>query len=421
MIHLPAILVANGLGAALMLTLILSNRKNVRAVFFDEKLFFAMCLLTLLLCLCETASFCIDGLRFPGARPLALALNAFLFLADILFAFLWTVYMDYKLFGRLDRLRRIYPLMSIPALVICVLCVLNLFTDVFFTVSADNVYSRTSLVFLPYLVTYAYLIYGAALAFFYRKKVGKYLFLPVVVFLAPIFVGSLVQMHVYGISLIWVSVSFGLTSLYINLQNEVSLLDSLTKLYNRDYLTRYLNYAVQRIPSGRMLAGIMMDVNSFKAINDTYGHSEGDRALRAVSQILLAVMPGDDLAARFGGDEFILICTVSSADEVHALMANIRKKTEECNASQDHPYALTLSMGFTLYRPALDTLDTFLRRMDRRMYEQKRAHYSSGAHDRRRVRSESGPSLQPPPPREEPLPGGERDGSDAVCAREGQA
>lgn len=396
MIDLPSIFIANGLGAALMLILIFSNRRKVRTVFLDEKLFLTMCILDLLMCLLETLTFVIDGRAFPGARGLILVSNAALFATNSLFSFSWVLYADYKLFGRLDRLRRIYPLVSLPAAAVVLLSVANLFTDVFFTVSADNVYSRTGLVYLTYLVTYGYLICGAVLVFRYRKKVGKYLFMPVVVFLAPVFLGSLLQMCFYGISLIWVSVAFGLTSLYINLQNELSLVDSLTKLYNRDYLTRYLNYTVQRIPPEQWLAGIMMDINSFKSINDTYGHSEGDAVLREVGRMLLSAVPREDLAARYGGDEFIVLSSVRGEKDLHTLMDAIHRRADQINAAGRHPYPISLSMGATLYLPGEDTMDSFLRRMDQRMYEAKRAHYSSGANDRRQnCRRRDDPADQP--------------------------
>lgn len=74
-------------------------------------------------------------------------------------------------------------------------------------------------------------------------------------------------------------------------------MDSLTKLYNRDYLTRYLSRAEQRYLSANALTGIMLDVNSFKQINDTYGHTEGDAVLRLVGRVLLKAVKGRGFAA----------------------------------------------------------------------------------------------------------------------------
>ncbi len=132
-------------------------------------------------------------------------------------AFLWTLYVDYKLFGKLERLRRLYPFVAIPAAIVCLLAALNVYFDILFTVTPDNVYQRTPLAFIPHLVTYFYLLMGAVMVFIYRRKIGKYLFMPVIVFFTPVFIGSIIQFFCYGIALIWVTVSFGLISLYINL------------------------------------------------------------------------------------------------------------------------------------------------------------------------------------------------------------
>ena len=205
-----------------------------------------MCNLTLGLCLMETFTFCIDGKVFWGSVFLNRLVNSMLFITNSVFSFLWTLYVDYKLFGKLERLRKIYPFVAIPAAIVCLLAAFNVYFDILFTVTPDNVYMRTPLAIISYLVTYFYLMMGAVMVFIYRRKVGKYLFMPVIVFLAPIFIGSIIQLFCYGIALIWVTVSFGLISLYINLQNEVSMLDALTKLYNREYLTRFLNYTMQK-------------------------------------------------------------------------------------------------------------------------------------------------------------------------------
>ena len=311
-------------------------------------------------------------------------LNATLFIVDIAFSFIWTLYVDFKLFGKLSRIRKLYPFIAIPAVIISLLSCANVFTDVFFTVSPDNIYSRTSLAPVTYLITYLYLLLGAGLVFAFRRRLGQYMFMPVVVFLTPIFIGSLLQLLFYGIALIWVSVAFGLTSLYINIQNENTLLDPLTKLYNREYLFRFLHAASQKPRSDRSIGGMMLDVNAFKEINDTYGHSEGDNALRIVGECLTDVLLEDQISVRYGGDEFIVLCYVQHERELDALAARMRGRLELENVANSRPYRLELSIGHALYDPDTDNLDSFLRRMDSNMYEDKRRFYSLAQNNRRR-------------------------------------
>ncbi len=385
-------LVANGLGAGLMLTLILSNPQKTRNVFLDEKIYFIMCNLTLTLCIVETLTFWIDGHLFMGAIFLNRILNALIFVTNSLFSFLWTVYVDYKLFGQVDRLKKIYPYVAIPAAIVSLMGILNIFIDIFFTVAPDNIYQRTPLAIISYLVTYGYLMTGAIMVFIFHKKIGKYLFMPVIVFLTPVFIGSLFQMLYYGIALIWVSVSFGLISLYINLQNEASMLDSLTKLYNREYLTRYLNYMQQKSSNEKLIAGIMMDINAFKEINDVYGHSEGDTALRIVGQCLMDVLSGDQFAVRYGGDEFIVILTIHQKQEIDVIIHRICQKVEQLNDTGNRPYRISLSMGSAIFQPGNESIDGFLRQMDEHMYQNKRAYYSDSQNDRRRANRTSSPT-----------------------------
>lgn len=372
MIDLPAIVIANVLGTALMVLLLISNRMNSRTVFFDEKLFCVMAALTIFLCLCEMTTFCINGQQFQGARVLAVVLNTLLFVGSSLFPPLWVAYVDYKLFEDVAGLKRRARIWGIPGAISLLLSLMNLFWGVYFTISADNIYARTPWNWISYAITYGYLIYGAARVMTARKKVRRYLFLPVLLFLAPVFLGSLLQLIFYGLSLIWVSVALGLMALYINIQNEASSVDALTGLYNRRYLNRYLNdVGFARKQSG-MLAGIMLDVDNFKAINDTFGHSVGDAALRDVGVLLHSAIGDEDFAARYAGDEFVVLRWVDSIQEIHDLMDTIRRCVPEPDQGSARPYRISFSMGYSIFRPGEDSVDSFLRRMDARMYQEKR-------------------------------------------------
>lgn len=386
-INLPAILVANGLGASLMLVLMFSGRRRVRTVPWDGRIFHWMCRICLFLCVMETAAFLLDGRRFFGARELNILSNTLLFLMNMVFAFLWVCYADFKLFEDGERLRRRSPVRAAPAAVMCLLCLVNLFAEVFFGVTQDNIYYRAPLCGLSYVVTYGYLAYGAILVFVNRKKVDKYLFMPVVIFLLPVFLGSLIQLHCYGIALVWVSTALGLTSLYVSLQNEDSYLDGLTNLYNRGYLLSYMDHLAKRAEKGRQAAGIMLDVNDFKYINDTYGHMEGDAVLRGVGKILVRATAGKGVVARYGGDEFVILLPDATEETIRRVQEGIGERLAEFNAAGAVPCPVAVSMGVSRFGPV--DVDEFFRRMDQDMYEKKRAFYQRTENDRRRRSSGS--------------------------------
>lgn len=370
MINLEAIFIGNAVGAVLMVILLISSRMHARTVFLDEKIFLTMVWLTLALCVTEFLTFLVDGMMFPGARFLNRVLNTLLFAANISFAFIWTVYVDFKVYGDQGRLRRMYGWIGIPAGIMILLSLANLFTDVFFSISPENIYSRTSAVPVTYLVTYGYLIYGATLVYGRKNQARRYLFMPVMIFMVPIMIGSLFQFFFYGLSLVWVSVAVAVVSLYINIQNEDAYVDALTGLYNRLYLNRHLREI--RPGKGKHLAGIMMDIDHFKLINDTYGHAMGDQALQDVGRILYRVSGNHQaIAVRFGGDEFILLSAVTDKSEMEALGQELRKAAANFNARQLRPYQLAFSMGITVFQDGAESLDEFLSSMDAAMYEDK--------------------------------------------------
>lgn len=158
--NLQAITIANSFGAGLMVMLLVCVGKNIRRYDVAEKIFYALIWATISLCVLETLSFFVDGKAFPGARALNTGINFLLYATNIIFVYLWTIYTDYKLFASEKRIRRFYGYVAIPALCVLAMLVVNLFRPVIFSISADNVYSRTGLTVVPYCVSFLYLAYA---------------------------------------------------------------------------------------------------------------------------------------------------------------------------------------------------------------------------------------------------------------------
>lgn len=389
-VNMQAVLVANGLGLGLMIVLMLSANRRGKVVSLDGRLFYWMCRMCLALCVLETLSFWLDGRTFDGARTLLLVINAALFILNAIFAYTWSVYVDYKFYADIQRLRKIYIYVALPAVLVCLMCLLNLVMPVFFWVDEANVYYRTPLVVMTYVITYCYLTYGAVLVFRNRHKTNRYLFMPVMTFLVPVYLGSLIQLYCYGLAVIWVSVAFGMTSLYINLQNEMVFLDTLTNLYNRSYLMHYMEYLSKQTKKGASVLGMMLDVNNFKYINDTYGHLAGDEVLREVGKILQSATEGFGAVVRYGGDEFVILLEGDHRNMGEYVREEIAKGLARYNASGNAPCPISLSLGEAEF-DRLD-VDKFFRDMDEKMYDDKRAFYQQQGRDRRQRRTDGASS-----------------------------
>jgi diguanylate cyclase (GGDEF)-like protein len=385
MFNFPAIFIANGTAILLLLVVLFSAKKSLRHALFEEKVFYLMLFLNISQCLIESVVFVLDGKMIYGYRTLSMGLNTILFINNIIFAFLWTVFVDYKLFTDLKRIKRIYPFVAIPAILIIIGCLINLVTPVFFVVDKYNIYQRTVLFLVPYVVTYFYLAYGIVLSYSYRKKVNRYLFFPVILFMIPILIGSLLQFFYYGYSLVWLGVAVGLVSLFINVQNEASYVDQLSGLYNRQYLNYTLFMHSNKGDTARTLAGIMLDIDGFKSINDKFGHLVGDDAIFTAGQIIRSVAGQKGIFCRYGGDEFVILLYINSQNEITDMIDSIITQTTLFNESEKKPYKIQFSIGYSIYDSKNDTVDSFLKKIDYSMYEDKNRKLCEGVlADRRR-------------------------------------
>lgn len=173
---------------------------------------------------------------------------------------------------------------------------------------------------------------------------------------------------------------FGCTvmMLYFYIQNMQTLVsvDSLTRMNNRGQINRYL--ARTRWKEGVRTYVMMIDIDRFKQINDTYGHAEGDRALVIVSDVLKMI---DDhirmpvFIGRYGGDEFtVCIQDPTESDGLPDRVAEIlRGMLEEKQEEYHLPYDLQISIGWEVLKDEDDTMEACLIRADQRLYENKRA------------------------------------------------
>lgn len=165
-----------------------------------------------------------------------------------------------------------------------------------------------------------------------------------------------------------------MVALYNDNQNELISLDPLTRLNNRNELTSYLWYKLSTPMRGRICV-LMMDMNRFKSINDTYGHVEGDQALIAVAACLKKAcggVPGRPFLARYGGDEFIVVMETESDLDAEHLCDYIHMTLAVENHRMKKPYNLSISIGWVRNEQNNRSIKKLLRRADIELYEKKK-------------------------------------------------
>lgn len=154
---------------------------------------------------------------------------------------------------------------------------------------------------------------------------------------------------------------------------NMSTHDFLTGLYNRHFLNEYQTIVISAAKrENRKAAIILLDLNDFKKINDTYGHGIGDKVLVEVSRILKGITRINEAAFRLGGDEFLLILPeIENSESLQAIKERILKHFEQEFSIYGYPIKVTLSIGCALYPEDGEDLETLLHVADQHMYLEK--------------------------------------------------
>jgi diguanylate cyclase (GGDEF)-like protein len=159
---------------------------------------------------------------------------------------------------------------------------------------------------------------------------------------------------------------------------ELAVRDELTGLYNRRELQRFLDYEVIKYRRyGHPFSMMMIDIDHFKEINDRLGHRTGDVILQHIGQVLLSNTRGCDLAARYGGDEFIVVLPETTAPQSRHSAERLRKVVEKLfirvtNEKGDYEQIqVTISNGIAGFPEDADSVDLLLDAADQALYQAK--------------------------------------------------
>lgn len=300
------------------------------------------------------------------------AFNLLLLTLDTIPAMLWVTYVYLQIHQDMKYVRRLKPLFVILFILNATLCAISLFTGWVFYVDAANVFHRGPLYWANLGLCYSFILYGVAVAVNSSKNIEKELFWGLTVFMIPVTVGGLTQLVYSGGALTWAGLTISILTVYFNIQNKNLNTDYLTGLYNRRQLDYYILQKIKNSNASRSFSAILIDLDRFKYINDTFGHSVGDQVLQTAAFLIRKSVRTEDFVARYGGDEFCIVLDVNDVSLLEEVAARIRCNFEEFNHSNQEAYQISLSIGSGIYDYSLkQSYEEFLTYIDDLMYQDK--------------------------------------------------
>ena len=366
------------IGIILLLTILYAQRQ-MRATSAVQRHFNRMIGITILMLIVDAACWLLDGTVFPFARVFNYTFESLYYALHIIMPFFWAVYVEIALSTDIRAARRRLIIAGVPLALLIAFLPFNIHLGWVFRIGADNVYHREWGLVAYALYTYAALLYASMRALIKARNSAwvedRRRCYTMAFFAVPPSIGGVFQALYYGLSLNWILAAVSVLFVYIDSLNRQISADPLTGLNNRRELSKFLLRECRETQREGVLALLMIDVDGFKLVNDTYGHFYGDNVLIRVAEILKQSCKNTQaFLGRYGGDEFCIVYPAAGLQAVTELSEQIEKNLSAWNASHPDIAPIGFSAGYALYEPEMgDCAEKLLYRADQNMYRVKNA------------------------------------------------
>jgi len=154
---------------------------------------------------------------------------------------------------------------------------------------------------------------------------------------------------------------------------HLSQTDALTQLNNRHHWNSLIDSEFKRVKRYEQISTLMMlDIDHFKKVNDTYGHVAGDKVIAEISEVIKANIRETDFASRYGGEEFAICLTNTPVNNAIILADRLRQAIERTSITDDgNTIKVTISIGMAEFTAATDTVDAWTKNADSALYKSK--------------------------------------------------
>lgn len=300
--------------------------------------------------------------------------NFLLFLFSPLIASLWIAYIHHYIYNNEKLSVRLKAfIISVNALN-AVIVILTQWFGWYYNIDENNIYHRGPFHSVSIILPFLLLLIALAVIYRNRYRIVSKHYYSLIAFIIPTFICSALQIFIYGVSLIYNGMAISVFILFLYVQIQDIFTDYLTGVANRKKLELQLKKKIISCGSGSTFSAIMLDIDNFKKVNDTYGHKTGDMILQNTAAMMRNCLGNEGLIARYGGDEFCIILDTADPEELSGIVDQLKCCVKSFNETNKFPFRLGISMGYAIYQPGM-SLDDFQNKIDKLMYDHK--HYEA--------------------------------------------
>lgn len=347
---------------------------------YESKLFGHVLLSTAIFTFADMGWILFTTLLFPGNIIVNWIVNSVYFLASAFIGITWFIFCEHIIGVRLKEMPRLAFVLHIPFLILVILILSLPWTHLIFYIDSDNGYHRGILHSWQVFCMNIYFVitgFQGLYKLFDKNDIGqrkKYFSLSTLMIYA--FIAQLIQVFFPGYPTIEIGLTVSLLGVFVELRNSIISIDPLTQINNRGQLFRYLTTKFKAFKDrdfSKTLYLMVLDVDYFKEINDSYGHLECDAALKLVANSLKKVAANNNyFICRYGGDEFILVCEKENDSEAEIVKEQIRKTVEDASNESHKNYHLSVSVGYAKRNKTNTTATDLIKNADEVMYQNKK-------------------------------------------------
>ena len=294
--------------------------------------------------------------------------------------YLWFWFAEERFHSKLMNYKWFKILVSLPIILMVIIYLTSFYTGLVFKITPELTVEYGPLFYLTGIIDNFYgapIIIHAIILYTKEKSIfEKRYYLTHILFIAICTFSGIFDAIYKTTPVMTLAIAYSFIYLFINLiQPHIysAYNDALTGLNNRRYADKHLIDNIEITTSDNPFYLFMMDIDRFKEINDTLGHLEGDKALKAVADAINAVTNEfKGFAARWGGDEFLIMIRHAKEENFpEEFVKNIEEKIKHHAKIHFIKYPLDMSMGYAICESAKDTIHNMIDVADKMLYQNK--------------------------------------------------